>query len=259
MPRKRRIFSPTGIYHIILRSVNQHIIFEEDADYQKFLFILSDSIPHYDIDIYAYCLMDNHIHLLISSSAEQLSHFFQSLGTRFVRWYNNKYFRTGHLFQDRFFSVPVDSERQFLWTLIYIHNNPIKAGVCQSPSDYRWSSYHAFYGERNSIVTLDYSYELLGSKEALIKFFATHWADKEIDNEIASCEEKNRRHLLTDEQALERYKSISNLKTGSEALSLPKTQRNELIRNLIQSGLTQKQIARIIDISIPTVQRICKN
>jgi REP element-mobilizing transposase RayT len=102
MPRKPRIISSTGIYHIVLRSVNQHIIFEEDADFQKFLYLLSDCKMKYDLTIYAYCLMNNHIHLLLKSAPENLSSAFQSLGTKFVRWYNTKYVRTGHLFQERF-------------------------------------------------------------------------------------------------------------------------------------------------------------
>ena len=87
MPRKPRVISSTGIYHIILRSVNQHIIFEEEADYRKFLYILADCREFYDIDIYAYCLMDNHIHLRVRMSPDKLASFFQSLGARFVRWY----------------------------------------------------------------------------------------------------------------------------------------------------------------------------
>ena len=113
MPRKPRVISSTGIYHITLRSINQHIIFEEESDFQKFLFILADCKQAIDIDIYAYCLMNNHIHLLLHSSSNNLASFFQSLGSRFVRWYNNKYSRSGHLFQDRFFSVPIETESQY--------------------------------------------------------------------------------------------------------------------------------------------------
>ena len=139
MPRKPRVISSTGIYHITLRSINQHIIFEEEADFQKFLFILADCKKKIDIDIYAYCLMNNHIHLLLHSTPNNLASFFQSFGSRFVRWYNNKYSRSGHLFQDRFFSVPVETASQYLSTLIYIHNNPVKANICHFPSEYRWS------------------------------------------------------------------------------------------------------------------------
>ena len=117
MPRNPRIISSSGIYHIILRSVNQHIIFEEDADYRKFLYILSDCKAKYDTDIYAYCLMDNHIHMLFRSNPESLSSFFQSLGTRFVRWYNSKYSRCGHLFQERFHSSSIENRSHFLAAL----------------------------------------------------------------------------------------------------------------------------------------------
>ena len=70
MPRKARTVSSSGIYHIILRSVNKHIIFEEDFDYQKFLFVLSDCEEKYDTSIYAYCLMDNHIHMLLRADSD---------------------------------------------------------------------------------------------------------------------------------------------------------------------------------------------
>lgn len=174
MPRKPRIFSPTGIYHIILRSINQHIIFEEDADYQKLLYILSDCKKKYDIDIYAYCLMDNHFHLLIHSSEEQLASFFQSLGTRFVRWYNTKYSRSGHLFQDRYYSIPVTGDQQYLSTLTYIHNNPVKSSLCRFPSEYRWSSYNAFFGQKNPLVDTAFSFAMAGSKDLLLQYFAVN-------------------------------------------------------------------------------------
>ena len=165
MPRKPRVLSSTGIYHIILRSVNQHIIFEEASDYQKFLSILSDCKKKYDIDIYAYCLMDNHIHLLLQLTDDTLSSFFQSLGTLFARWYNNKYSRSGHLFQDRFYSSVIETERAFLSALSYIHNNPVKANMCRYASEYPWSSIGAFYGAKNPLINVSYAYNIAGSKD----------------------------------------------------------------------------------------------
>ncbi len=172
MPRKPRVLSSTGIYHIILRSVNQHIIFEDDSDYLKFLFVLSDCVKKYDSQIYAYCLMDNHIHLLLHSSPDDLPSFFQSLGTRFVRWYNNKYSRSGHLFQERFYSVSIENDNAFLSALVYIHNNPVKANICRYPSEYRWSSFNAYYGAKDLLVNVSFAHSIIGSKEALLHFFS---------------------------------------------------------------------------------------
>lgn len=256
MPRKSRTISSTGIYHIILRSVNQHIIFEEDADYQKFLYILSDCKSKYDIDIYAYCLMDNHIHLLLYSNQDTLSSFFQSLGTRFVRWYNTKYCRSGHLFQDRFHSSVIENNTHYLSTLFYIHNNPVKANICQNQSEYYWSSYNAFYGQKNPLINISFSYDIAGSKELLLKYFSTDHDSETADYFID--DHRNVIHFMTDKQALTIFKNITKMSSASDAMNLPKKIRNKYIILLRQNKLTQKQIARLMDVSVSTVKRICE-
>lgn len=256
MPRKPRLHSPTGIYHIILRSVNQHIIFEEESDYQKFLFILSDCKTKYDVDIYAYCLMDNHIHILLHSPADCLSGFFQSLGSRFVRWYNNKYLRSGHLFQERFHSCTVNNQSQYLATLIYIHNNPVKANICRYPSEYRWSSFNAFLGAKNPIVNVDFSYNMAGSREALMYFFSSQ--STSLEETYFMGDHRPTKHFFTDETALSIFKDLTKLASTSDAANLSKTLRNQYIRQLKHEGLTAKQIARFMDVSPTTVKRICK-
>lgn len=257
MPRKPRVLSSTGIYHIVLRSVNQHIIFEEDFDYKKFLFTLSDCKMKYDIKIYAYCLMDNHIHILLNSTAENLPLFFQSLGTRFVRWYNNKYLRTGHLFQDRFYSTVIEDVRNFLAALVYIHNNPVKANMCRYPSEYKWSSCSAYYNQNNPLVDLNLAYDIVGSRDYLLDFFA-----KDSDNAVSklfSDDHKIQKHFFTDEKALEIFKSVTHLASTSEVITLNKTERNFFVRLLRRYGLTIRQIARLMDISEKTVKRLCEN
>ncbi|MBO7357713.1 MAG: transposase [Lachnospiraceae bacterium] len=256
MPRKPRAFSPTGIYHIILRSINRHIIFEEDADYQKMLYILSDCKRTFDIDIYAYCLMDNHLHLLIRSSEEHLASFFQSLGTRFVRWYNTKYSRSGHLFQDRYYSIPVAKEKQYLSTLAYIHNNPVKSSLCRYPSEYRWSSFNAFYGQKNPLVDTAFSFDIAGSKDLLLKYFSTVSTQSD-DLQVLPALEKIR-HFMPDKDALLAFKEVTKLSSTSEVVSLPKSLRNRYMGILYEKGLTRKQIARLMDVSESTVKRYSK-
>lgn len=257
MPRKPRVISSTNIYHIILRSINQHIIFEEEADFHKFLFILSDCKSNYDIDIYAYCLMDNHIHLLLNSSLSTLSSFFQSLGSRFVRWYNSKYSRSGHLFQERYHSIPVESNSQYLSTITYIHNNPVKASVCRYPSEYRWSSFNAFYGEKNPLINISYSYNIAGSKDSLLNYFALNAPS--LNEQSFSDIHKPTHHYITDEKALCIFKSVTHLSSTSDTINLTKPLRNKFIRLLNEHGLTHNQIARLMDVSISTVKRVCEN
>jgi len=256
MPRRPRVTSSNGIYHIILRSVNQHLIFEEDSDYQKFLYILSDCKMKYDIKVYAYCLMDNHIHLLLSAPADKLSVFFQSMGTRFVRWYNIKYMRSGHLFQDRFHSIPIESEKAFLTTMLYIHDNPVNAAMCRYPSEYRWSSFNAYYGQNNSLIDPSLADRIVGNRDTLHKFFSL--ATYNSTDELFASDHKKPKFFLTDEKALEIFRATTQMSSTNEVKALNKVQRNRLVCELRNKGFTEKQIARFLDISVTTVKRIIK-
>lgn len=257
MPRKPRTHGILGIYHIVLRSVNQQLIFQEEVDYQKFLFLLSDCKEKYDAEIYAYCLMSNHIHLLIKfTDKDNIANFFQSFGSRFVRWYNIKYHRSGHLFQERFYSNPINSSQYYLEALIYIHNNPVAAGICRAPSEYHWSSHNAFYGEKNPLVNLTHSYEVAGSKDLLLHFFSLH-----SDNINSTTKnigyEGSRLERLSDEDALKQFQEIKKNMSIFDIQTLPKTQRNEVIRMMKKQGFTQTQISRIFELSTRSVRKVC--
>ena len=114
MPRQARRQSESGIYHIMLRGINQQQIFEDEEDNQKFVEVLKDCKLISGFKVYAYCLMGNHIHLLLKAENENLEQIFKRIGARYVYWYNWKYRRRGHLFQDRFKSEPVEDDAYFL-------------------------------------------------------------------------------------------------------------------------------------------------
>lgn len=141
MPRSVREKSETGIYHVMLRGINQQIIINEDEDFEKFLDVLKDCKAVSGFELYAYCLMNNHIHLLLKVQKEELSLIFKRIGVRYVCWYNWKYSRHGHLFQDRFKSEPVNDEKYLLTVLRYIHQKPLKAGLAKEIDTYQYSSY----------------------------------------------------------------------------------------------------------------------
>jgi len=252
MPRKARVLSSTGIYHVILRSVNQQLLFQDESDYTKILSTLSDCQEKNDIDILAFCVMVNHIHLLVHCH-DNISAFFQSFGTRFSLWYNIKYGRSGHLFQDRFHSIPVESIDYFLNTLVYIHNNPVKAGICRVPSEYRWSSYNCFYGAENILVNTSFTYDLVGSRENLLTYFSHH--GDIVDEDYCEESEKIR---VTDKEALKIFLETTNTMSIFDLQRMPTAKRNELIRLLREKHLSYKQITRLSGISNTTVCRICK-
>jgi len=156
MPRTARRKSETDIYHIMFRGINRQTIFVDNEDNQRFLDTLNRYHHEIGYDLYAYCLMGNHIHLLIKEGNEDLSNTMRRIGTSYVNWYNWQYDRKGHLFQDRFKSEPVESDAYFLTVLRYIHQNPLKAGLVSDIESYKWSSYHEYIGEAK-IVNVDFA------------------------------------------------------------------------------------------------------
>ncbi len=146
MPRGQRKKSCTGIYHVTMRGVNRANIFNDREDFETFRNNLLHCKESSHTEIYAYCLMTNHIHLLIKEGDEELSHTFQRLGAGFVGWYNKKYERVGHLFQSRYFSDVVESDQYLLMVMRYIHQNPVKAGLVSRVLAYEWSSIHEYMG-----------------------------------------------------------------------------------------------------------------
>ena len=153
MPRTAREKSESGIYHIMLRGINQQNIFEDEEDNKKFIDILERYKTEIDYKIYAYCLMGNHVHLLVKEGKEELSNTMKRIGTAYVYWYNWQYGRKGHLFQDRYKSEAVENDRYFLTVLRYIHQNPIKAGLVKDIETYEWSSYKEYIGEKGIVDT----------------------------------------------------------------------------------------------------------
>ncbi len=253
MPRKARTISSSGIYHVILRSVNQQIIFEEESDYLKFLYILSDCKKKYDFDLYAYCIMSNHIHLLLMDPSHQLSSIFQSLEGRFARWYNQKYNRFGHLFQERFLSCPIEDNTYFFNVLLYIHNNPVKENMCRFITEYRWSSASAYYGQKNSIINTDFACSLIGTKELLLNMFSH---EQPVGSDEAFELSKSQPLYYVDEKALTVFKHLSGCASPSDVQKMPRANRNELIRLLYKNSLSYNQISRYCGISRATVYRV---
>ena len=214
MPRQARKKSSSGIYHVMLRGINKQQIFEDEEDFQKFISVLKDCKAISKFKLFAYCLMGNHIHLLIKPERESLELIFKRIGSRYVYWYNWKYHRTGHLFQDRYKSEPVDDESYFLTVLRYIHQNPIKANLCNKIGDYKYSSYQEYESENSSIIDTNMALSIT-DKISLLNFF-------EEDNNDA-CLEISDTFRLNDEEAKEIIKksketSLKYLENHSKAL-----------------------------------------
>lgn len=145
MPRQARKKSYNGVYHIMLRGINKQTIFEDDEDKLKFLETLKKYKEVCKYELYSYCLMDNHIHLLFKETEESVSEVIKRISSRYVYWYNMKYDRCGHLFQDRFKSETVENPTYFFTVLRYIHQNPLKAGLATNVFESKWTSINELF------------------------------------------------------------------------------------------------------------------
>ena len=148
MARKTRIEYPGAFYHIIAKGNNFEIIFRDDQDFLTYLDRLSLYLKKGDLTLYAYCLMPEHVHLLISRGNLPLSKSMKCLHTFYAGYYNRKYHRVGHLFQGRYKGILFDPDAYLLELVRHIHLNPIRAGIVKSPEEYRWSSHPIYLRKR---------------------------------------------------------------------------------------------------------------
>jgi putative transposase len=245
MPRGARKKSNTGIYHVVLRGINKQRIFEDNQDYRKFLEIIKTNKDKSGTIVYAYCLMNNHIHLLIEEGTESLGNTFRRIGASFVYWYNWKYSRCGHLFQDRYKSEPVETDSYFLTVLRYIHQNPTKAGMVKEIEQYPWSSYQE-YTTKAEICDTKFALKLFSEdyQEALELWEKFNYAQ---NND--RCLEYDDGNRLNDTEATELIQSIVGVKIPTEIQRYEKQKRNFVIRKLKNAGLSIRQISRLTGIS----------
>jgi len=231
----------------MLRGINQQQIFEDSEDFSKFLQVLKDCKAISEFEIYAYCLMGNHIHLLIQEIKEPIEQIMKRIATRFVYWYNIKYQRVGHLFQDRFKSEPVEDDAYFLAVLRYIHQNPIKAGICKKPQDYQHSSYNEFL-DISYLINRDFVFDMI-DKEQFIVFNNEKTFDKCLDIE------DNPLIKVTDEQAQRIIEKYSKCKNVTEFQNLDITSRDKYLKKFKENGLSIRQISRLTGVSFNVVRK----
>lgn len=156
MARKARAEVEGGLYHVITRGNNRRQIFNSPADYEKFLALLAVQKIKLPFFLYAYCLMTNHVHLLIERQASAIGRVMHRLLTGYAQYYNRRYQRVGHLLQGRHKAILCQSERYLSELVRYIHLNPVRAGMVNQPEDYEYSSHRAYLGMKPAgIVDVD--------------------------------------------------------------------------------------------------------
>jgi putative transposase len=252
VPRGARKKSNSGIYHIMLRGINKQTIFEDEQDRTRFLDTLKKYKDISNYEVYSYCLMDNHIHLLVKESGENISEAIKRISSSYVYWYNVKYERCGHLFQERFKSEIVENNTSFLKVLRYIHQNPIKAGLAKNVFACKWTSINEYVGKVN-IVDIDSGLNLFASDRKIAIPLFIQFMNEPNDDECLDYQETVR---MTDSEVKEHLKELGITNPGI-LQRMGKENRDAALAKLKElNGVTIRQLSRITGISKSAIQRV---
>ena len=155
MPRKPRIEFSRAFYHVIVRGSQKQRVFKDATDFQKYLLTLTVYKNRTGCRIYAYVLMNNHVHLLIETADIPLSKAMQGVNQTYTMYFNRKYRTVGHLFQGRYKAILCDRDAYLLGLVKYIHQNPLRAKIVDRLDAYPWSSHHAYTGKNHPLSLVD--------------------------------------------------------------------------------------------------------
>lgn len=212
MARQHRIEYPGAFYHIISRGERRENIFNDYNDNLKFLEKIGEVVDKFNLKIHCYTLMDNHFHLLLETPEGNLSKAMHYLNTSYSNWFKSKHQIIGSIFQGRYKSILVEKEAYLIKLSVYIHLNPVRAGIVIKPEEYRWSSFRNYLKNDKSIHWIflnDILKMFLYRREAYKAFVYSHMTK---DNEIKKKDIRDRHSILGRKEF--RDKIMKKLKSG---------------------------------------------
>jgi len=252
MPRRLRVES-LGYHHVYNRGVAKGNVFEDEKDKVKFIELMASMAREYKFNIHAFCLMDNHYHILVQNTRENLSSGMRQLGAQYASYFNKRHDRVGHLWQGRYKSWYV-LENKYLFTLFkYIENNPVKAGMSPKIGEYMYCATYSMLKDavppflQNSFVLRDYNtqelFELLSVPMSEVERFKIDAFHK------TKYKHEEGQTLSLHKETIANY--FSNVKN--------KQQRNDGVKKAYEDGYSKSDIARNISLSVAGVSKILKS
>ncbi|MDF2880481.1 MAG: transposase IS200-family protein [Clostridiaceae bacterium] len=285
MPRTQRIKMENGIYHVMVRSITEVPLFKKDDDKDKYLRQMRNYQIIYGFKVYAYCMMTNHAHFIIDSNGADISKIMHGLNFKYAVTYNRIHDRHGHVFQDRFKSKIVDTNRYLITLSAYIHNNPIKIkGYETCPEKYKYSSLKVYLGlEKDLTGLLDEAYimQMLGqnvnnARDRYLKF--VYMCDKEklkkeMEFEDEKTQYRSQRKVLvrnfnpdqivtfiSEETGIEKLmmyvkNSRSNKASRALAVLLMRSLCNFKIKNIchVLGNITESRVSKLCTIGVELI------
>ena len=246
MPRYAREKSQTGIYHVMLRGIDKRDIFLKQNDYTRFLHYIELAKEKSETSLLAYCLMTNHVHMLLKEGKEEIGNFIRRVAVGYAQYHNSNYGRTGHLFQNRYQSEPVNSDEYLLVVSRYIHQNPLKAGIVKHIKDYKWSSYNDYLiNKKNTITDTGFLEKYFINIESFIEF------NNQKNHDICLDYEEKKRY--TEDELRKIISEIVRI----EKLSLMEIKERNIALKKIkkETGASIRQLEKVLGIGRNIIQK----
>ena len=259
MPRQQRQKSQSGYYHIMIRGNERRNIFLDDKDRLRFIDTLYEKKQGLQFYLHAYCLMDNHVHLMISEGDEDIATSMKRITVSYVYYFNKKYERVGHLFQDRFKSEAIEGDSYVISLARYIHQNPVKATMVKTADEYKWSSCNSYLNADNlfsKILDMDTVLDLYSSdREKAKRLFAKELNVLSPDSFLDLQEEEK---VITGEAGKAMFDTIL-LEHQIDGNNYTKAQLNTVIKELKEAtNLSIRKISSITGLNKDKINQLLK-
>lgn len=253
MARQARTNSSTNVYHVMIRGNNKLAIFQSSSYRKMISNIFQKEAYEKNVDIYAWCIMNNHLHLVLLVDFEVLPKYMSKITSTFAQRYNYFEDRIGHVFQGRYRSQPVESDTYLMQVIRYVHNNPVKANITTNASEYKWSSYNLYLSPS---VTREKAYILSSYFHNDINIFRHYHTMDDTEDHLDISEDMLTNRINITQVIIQDYcdrlkiQSILDVKNNV-------TRREEIIVKLIKkSNLSNRKIASITGFSCSMIRDI---
>ncbi len=249
MARKPRL-DLAGFHHVINRGVAKSDIFKSSKDKDKFLEILCKACRDYFVNIHDYCLMNNHYHLLIETTSDNLSLFMRQINSNYAIYFNKKYDRSGHLWQGRFKSWYV-TNKSYLYTLFkYIEHNPIKAKLSNKVGEYPYTLLATILNKKLNLIPCANDSKLKKEYLDLKEFLNIEFTNKDLERlnqfQKESISIDNNGYFKTKSKTLdEHFKNVNDIKD-----------RDKRVVEALKDGYKQIEIAKFLNLSATAISKI---
>lgn len=238
-------------FHVIVQGINKEYIFSTREMKEKYKSLLKENIQQSNLKLLAYCIMSNHAHMLMYvEDIKEMSKIMQKINTSFAKFYNGRNNRVGFVFRDRFFTQQILSRQQLYNCLVYVHNNPVKAGIVKEPRDYEYSSYNEWISKENIIDEMSAELIYGEEKHSIGEFRKMHF-----NNEILDIDDIIEN--IDFNEIIAKYEKINQC-TIEEI-----REKEEMLENIVWelrkcSNLSIRQISSVLKVNRPKITKIIK-